>query len=256
MRFEAVMARASRGLCLAKLGAFGEAGDDFELARKGLRGLSGEQHDEAASLLGLNEGWMLGQLGEPRAQEVLTEGLAIARKSADALLIAKLLDGLAVVHCDNRQIDDAVRLALEAARIAMRTGNPSLTRLTNVTLALAYLFHDDRTDNAATAVHTACQQPPGHQALAARAVEGVVEFRETSPPRGPRSTPPAPKPGCGSIAHPGSSRSSTASVSLSPDCSCPTSRTACREPWTCTRRLAGSLRCRVPAAGPRRSSPC
>lgn len=62
LRHEAVMARASRGMCLARLGAFDDARGEFDQARKWLPALAGCEYVEAAALLALNEGWTLGQL--------------------------------------------------------------------------------------------------------------------------------------------------------------------------------------------------
>jgi hypothetical protein len=127
---------------------------------------------------------MLGQLDDPLAMPLLEDGLKAATDAKDTLLRARLLDGLADLLCDNRRIGEAVDRAVEAARIAMQSGNQKLSRNANVTLALAYLLSGDPDDigNAEAAVHTACQQPPGHAALAARALEGVVEFRKGDMP--------------------------------------------------------------------------
>lgn len=174
-RYEAVIARTSRGVCLARQGRFDEAKGEFDKARGWLPKLTGGEHDEAASLLGLNEGWSLGQIGDARAMAVLKEGLAVARETEDELLTGRLLDGLAALYCDNKQVDDAVPQAVEAAQIGVRTGNQDLSRNANVTLALAYLLAGDLA-NATAAINTAAQQPPGILALATRSVEGVVRF--------------------------------------------------------------------------------
>jgi tetratricopeptide (TPR) repeat protein len=180
MRYEGVMARATRGLLLARLGAFKDARDEFDQARTWLPAVPDDKRGEATSVLALSEGWMLGQLADPRAQSVLEQGLKAAEDSRDTLLRARLLDGLAVVLCDNRQTDAAIHLAADAARIAMRSGNQKLCRITNVTLALAYLLSGNAADtgNTEAAVRAAGQQPPGHEALGARAFEGVVEMRK------------------------------------------------------------------------------
>jgi tetratricopeptide (TPR) repeat protein len=176
MRYEAVMARVSLGVCLARQGKFDEARQEFEVARTWAPKLTGDKHDEAGALLGLNEGWALGQLGEVRAMAVLEEGLAVATRSKDVLLTGRLLDGLAALHCDNKQVDEALSPALEAAKIAMRTGHPGLSRNANVTLALTYLLAGDL-PNAAAAIYTAAQQPAGILALATQAIKGVIHFR-------------------------------------------------------------------------------
>jgi hypothetical protein len=182
MRYEAVVARASLGVCLARQGKFDEARQEFDFARTWAPKLTGDKHDEAGALLGLNEGWALGQLGEVRAMAVLEEGLAVATRSKDVLLTGRLLDGLAALYCDNKQVDDALSPALEAAKIAMRTGHPGLSRNANVTLALTYLLADDLA-NAAAAIHTAAQQPVGILALPTQAVKGVIHFRMEDMPK-------------------------------------------------------------------------
>lgn len=177
MRFEEAWARISLGLCLARRGRFRTAERQLTRAHRLARRLDGGARVETLSMICLNRGWALGQLGEhERALEMLDEGLRLASADGQLMVQGRLLDGKAALLCDRGDAAAAVEIARQSAEIGVRNGHVKLTREANVTLALALLQTGDVL-GAASAVEAAVRQPPGIHALGAWAVYGVVLFR-------------------------------------------------------------------------------
>jgi hypothetical protein len=180
MPTEAAIARSNRGLCLARLGRFERALRELGAAARLAGRAAPERRARLRAEVLLNEGWVRGQIGDARstrrALALLRDGVGLAERVGDQLLLGTLLDAQAAILCDVGEPATAIDLAIEAADRAVRSGDTALSRNANVTLALAYLC-DREPAKAAAAVDAAVQLPAGPAALGAQALQGVVLYR-------------------------------------------------------------------------------
>ncbi|MEV0622019.1 toll/interleukin-1 receptor domain-containing protein [Nonomuraea sp. NPDC050404] len=178
LRYEEGKARTNLGSSLARLGRFPAADRELNRAQRLLSEVKGGEAAQTLARTRLNQGWLWGQLGDDdRGLKLLADGLKIADEVEGHWLKGQLLDAQAALQCARGEYGRAIPLAKESAEIGVMTGNPTLSRQANVSLAQAYL-HAGRLDSAAAAVSAAVHQPSGIRALGAWVTYGIVLYRQ------------------------------------------------------------------------------